>query len=182
MEAMTLVLDDREWTLAERDALPEDGCRHELIDGVLVVTPSPVPVHQAIVGGLYLVLRSACPPDLAVYLAPLDVLLDPQTAMQPDVLVVRREDVGEKGIVAAPVLVVEVLSPSTQLVDRNLKFQRFQRARVPSYWLMDPRRPALIAYDLVEGAYQLVAEVEGDHHWTASLPYPVTITPSALLT
>lgn len=181
MEAMTLVLDDREWTLAERDALPDDGCRYELIDGALVVTPSPVPVHQAMVGGLYLVLRGMCPPDLAVYLAPLDVFLDPKTAMQPDLLVVRRTDVGDKGIVAAPALAVEVLSPSTQMVDRNLKFQRFERAQVPSYWLLDPRIPELMAYELRDGAYVLAAQAEGDQSWTAALPFPVTISPRALL-
>lgn len=181
MEAMTLVLDDREWTLAERDALPDDGCRYELIDGALVVTPSPVPVHQAMVGGLYLVLRGVCPQDIAVYLAPLDVFLDPKTAMQPDLLVVRRTDVGDKGIVAAPVLAVEVLSPSTQMVDRNLKFQRFERAQVPSYWLLDPRVPALMVYELRGGAYELAAQVEGDQSWTAALPFPVTISPRALL-
>ena len=151
MEAMTLVLDDREWTIEERDALPDDGCRHELIDGVLVVTPGPNADHQRTSRGLFLALHAHCPDDLELFFAPFDVLLDARTAMQPDLLIARREDVAHKGVIAAPVLAVEVLSPSTQVVDRHLKLQRFERAAMPSSWLVDPTGPTLFAYELREG-------------------------------
>ena len=76
---------------------------------------------------------------------------------------------------------MEVFSPSTQVVDRNLKLQRFERAAMPSYWLVDPKGPTLFAYELREARDALVAEVTGDEEWTASLPFPVTIRPSTLL-
>lgn len=101
--------------------------------------------------------------------------------MQPDLLIARREDVAHKGVIAAPVLAVEVLSPSTQVVDRHLKLQRFERAAMPSSSLVDPTGPTLFAYELRKGRYALVAEVTGDEEWTASLPFPVTIRPSTLL-
>ena len=181
MEAMTLVLDDREWTLAERDALPDDGCRYELIDGALVVTPSPGADHQRAVRGLFLALDGACPPEFEIFFAPFDVLLDPKTAMQPDLLVARREDVGERGVTAAPVLAVEVLSPSTQVIDRNLKLQRFERAGMPNYWLVDPKRLVLSVYELADSRYQHIAEVAADETWTTERPFPVTIEPGTLL-
>jgi Uma2 family endonuclease len=76
---------------------------------------------------------------------------------------------------------VEVLSPSTQVVDRHLKLQRFERAAMPSSWLVDPTGPTLFAYELRKGRYALVGDVTGDEEWTASLPFPVTIRPSTLL-
>ena len=65
-----------------------------------------------IVGALHLTLTQACPDQLQVFLAPVDVLLADDTALQPDLLVVRRSDVGERDIPATPLLAVEVLSPS----------------------------------------------------------------------
>lgn len=181
MEAMTLVLDDREWTLAERDALPDDGNRYELIDGKLVVTPSPGADHQRASRGLFRVLDAACPDAFEIFYAPFDVLLDPKTAMQPDLLIARRGDVGERGVKAAPVLAVEILSPSTHMIDRNLKLQRFERAGMPSYWLVDPKRLVLSVYELEGSRYQHIAEVAHDETWSAEQPFPVTIAPGTLL-
>ena len=181
MEAMTLVIDDREWTLAERDALPDDGNRYELIDGALVVTPSPGADHQRAVRGLFRLLDEECPAEFELFFAPFDVLLDPRTAMQPDLLIARREDVGERGVTAAPVLAVEVLSPSTHVVDRNLKLQRFERAGMPNYWLVDPKRLVLSVYQLEGGRYQHVAEIPDDESWSTARPFPVTIEPGSLL-
>ena len=182
MEAMTYVLDDRTWTKAERDALPDDGFRYELIDGALVVTPAPVLRHQAIVVGLVVLLSSVRTPGTRVFTAPTDVELAEGTVLQPDVLVVRDEGVKAAHIQSPPLLAIEVLSPSTQVIDRNLKKQRFEVAKVPSYWLVEPDGPTLTAYELdADGHYQLVAEVTGDDEWTATAPFPVTIRPADLL-
>ena len=182
MEAMTYVLDDRTWTKAERDALPDDGFRYELIDGALIVTPSPKPFHQLSHSNLWFTLRSACPAHLRVLSAPSDVVLAADTVVQPDLLVLRRDQITREALEGTPLLFVEVLSPSTQVIDRNLKKQRFEVAKVPSYWLVDPEGPTLTAYELdADGHYQLVAEVTGDDEWTATAPFPVTIRPADLL-
>lgn len=185
MEAMTYVLDDRVWTREERDALPADGSRYELIDGALVVTPSPHWRHQDVVGELYVALRSACPADLLVYVAPMDVNLAVDSVLEPDLLVVRPEQRGRTHLEGAPLLAVEVLSPSTQVIDRNLKLRRYEAAGTPSYWLVDPgdddTQPGIAAYELdAEGRYRLVAEVSGDETWAATRPFAVTIRPAAL--
>ena len=182
MEAMTYVLDDREWTREERDALPDDGSRYELIDGALVVTPAPPVKHQRMAGGLYVALRAACPPDWEVFFAPFDVDLDVRTSMQPDLVVVRRSALGLRGIAEAPLLAIEILSPSTAMIDRNLKFTKLQQSGCPSYWLVDPEEPALTAFELVDGHYTEVAHVVGDQAWTATHPYPLTLIPTVLVT
>ena len=184
MEAMALVIDDRVWTREERDALPADGSRHELIDGALVVTPAPHWRHEWASTELYDVLRLACPDELKVFTAPLDVTLAVDTVVEPDLLVARRADFdpARYDLAVVPLLVVEVLSPSTRGVDQVLKLRRYEQAGTPSYWLVDPDTATLTAYELdSDGHYQLVAEVTGDQMWTASQPFPVTIRPADLL-
>ncbi len=181
MEAMTIVSDRRRWTRDERDALPEDGCRHELLDGALVMTPAPSGRHQWLSSSLLAGLISACPAGLKVLHAPTDVALDDGSVLQPDIVVVHREAVGARGVSGAPLLAVEITSPGTRLVDRNLKLPRFERAGCPSFWLVDPDEPSLTAYESVDGRYVEVAHVVGEEGWTAARPFPVTIVPARLL-
>jgi Uma2 family endonuclease len=113
-----------------------------------------------------------------VLAAPTDVVLAEDTGVQPGLLVARREDFTDQALPTPPLLAVEVLSPSTRLVDLNLKMARFERAGVASYWVVDPDVPRLVAWELREGRY---VEVAGDEAWTASTPYAVTVRPSQLL-
>ena len=120
MDSVTTLPRSRPLTRADLDTMPDDGHRYELIDGSLIVTPAPSPRHQGAVGELYLLLRLACPAHLQVFLAPLDVALADDTIMQPDLLVARRADVTERDLPTAPVLAVEVLSPSSRPIDLTL--------------------------------------------------------------
>lgn len=182
MVTMSMVLEDRVWTREERDGLPDYGFRYELLDGKLVVTPSPRVPHQAMVMGLVIALAHACPPELKVFTAPLDVTLAEDTVLEPDVLVVRRSQASGATLEGVPLLAVEVLSPSTALIDRNMKLPRFERAGCPSFWLLDPDVPSLTAWELAtSGRYVEVAHVEGGESWSAAQPFAVTIVPSALL-
>jgi Uma2 family endonuclease len=161
--------------------MPDDGYRYELIDGALIVTPAPTPRHQTAVLELAVLLRLACPKKLVVFVAPLDVALATDTVLEPDLLVARRIDVTEKNLPAAPVLAIEVLSPSTRRIDLTLKRDRFEAAGCPSYWVIDPVRPAIVAWELRDGRYLLVADVEGDDEFVTELPYPVRFRPSDLV-
>ena len=181
MVGMTAILRGRDWSRADRDALPDDGHRYELIDGALVVTPAPAPRHQIALLGLYRQLYAACPDHLRVLAAPVDVTLDERSVVQPDLLVARRDRFDRRGLQGPPELAIEVLSPSTQVVDRNLKLERYERAGTPAYWLADPDALTLTAYELLDGHLRQVAHVTGTDTWTATIPYAVPLTPATWL-
>ena len=182
MTAVTILTGPaRPFTRADLDAMPDDGYRYELLDGMLLVSAAPVPRHQVVSGNLYLLLRHGCPADLQVVYAPLDVVLADDTVLEPDLLVAPRDQFSAKDLPGAPLLAVEILSPSTGRVDRLLKRDRFQEAGCPSYWLVDPAQPSVIVLELEGGAYAERGRAAGDERLDVALPYPVTIVPSDLL-
>ncbi len=186
MTAMTEPIglaEGRPFTVHDLEAMPDDGRRYELIDGMLLVTPAPGWSHQERAGALYLALHTACPPQLRVLLAPFAVRTAPITEVQPDVLVARYADLTEACLPVAPVLAVEALSRSTVLGDRNTKKAHYERLGVASYWLLDPVQPGgLEVYELDErGQYSLIAAVRGDEVFDAHRPFPVQVCPARLL-
>ena len=133
---------DEVTTVEELLALPEDGCRHELLDGVHVVTPAPMPPHQTVQQefqfALYAALRGH--ERLAVLASPADIRFGPRTLVQPDLFVYRKEPghrVREWSEVGVPVLAIEFLSPTTAARDRGAKRRIYQRAGVAEYWIVD---------------------------------------------
>lgn len=185
MSAVTTLPTHRDVTIDDLAAMPDDGRRHELIDGTLLVSPSPRPVHQRVVGRLWRILDDACPAGLEAFVALLDVRLGDDTLVRPDLLVVRQAEVGETGVATPPVLAVEILSPSTRLVDLNLKKARYEIAGCPSYWGVDPGdsdEPAWItAWDLVDGSYVQAGHAAGDETVRLERPFAVEVTPNDLV-
>ena len=129
-------------TIEELLALPEDGQRHELLDGVHVVTPSPSPRHQVVLRELYEELARAVRDrsDVEPLWSPADIRLGPQTLVQPDLFLVRSrpgQALEQWQDVGTPLLVIEVLSPSTAARDRGAKRQVYLDAGVEEYWIVD---------------------------------------------
>ncbi len=130
---------------AEFRGLPETNEPTELINGELIVSPTPVNKHQAIVGEIHFFLKQVAKQNPAagqVIVAPMDVWLD-DNCVQPDVFWVSQPDslckLGDDGYwYGAPDLAVEVLSPSTAHKDRGVKFDLYQKYGVREYWLADP--------------------------------------------
>lgn len=181
---MVAVMQTREalpFTYADLEAMPDDGYRHEIIDGILFVSPAPRLGHQRAVGRLYRLLDDAKPEDLEVLVAPFDVVLANDTAIEPDVLVARKADLTDRNLPTAPVLAVEVLSFSTRNVDLLLKRERLQRAGCPHYWIVDPDEPSLLALELKDGVYRQAGFMIGDEEFRATLPYDVSVTPAKLI-
>jgi Uma2 family endonuclease len=186
MPASPVEIMDRRYTRADLEAMPDDGRRYELIDGVLIVSAAPGRLHQRAVFSLARVLCAACPPEFEVLIAPFAVGLADDTELQPDVVVGRLADLTDRGLPAPPVLAVEVLSHSTKLIDLNVKKERLRRARTPAYWVVDPAaRPAearLIAWQLAgDGEFRQVAEVTGEAEFAAQVPFPVRVSPAGLV-
>jgi len=164
----------RPFTVAELDRMPDDGRRYELLDGTLVVSPRPTTIHQFVAMRLLRALADACPESLCVVPEPA-VELGPQTEFDPDLVVVRMDQVGGAKFTEPPLLVVEIRSPSTALIDLNRKKAAYERFGVPSYWILnpDPPQPGLTVFELRDGGYALVAKASGpfaaDHPFTMSI-------------
>jgi len=132
------------WTYEDYAALPDDGNRYEIVNGVLIMTPAPSPEHQDIVGEIFSALRTHI--KLAglgrVFTGPIDVDLGPKNVYQPDLVVVLNthlDRVAEKKIIGAPDLVVEVASPSTAAYDRLTKYEKYAHAGIREYWMVKPK-------------------------------------------
>ncbi len=180
MGVMTLVHNTGPITREERDALPDDGRRHELIDGMLIVTPSPGFPHQTVVGRLHLALQPVCPPELRVILGPFDVTLAEDTVVVPDLVVAPLSAFTARDLPKSPLLAVEVLSPSTRRYDRTLKKARYAAAGCQSYLLFDPLEPSMTVFELRDGDYAEVAFASGDQACELVAPFPVTLVPAEL--
>jgi Uma2 family endonuclease len=139
------------WTYAEFARLPDDGNRYEVIAGELFVSPSPRPTHQRVVTRLAFVLSGHVQEHRlgSVLVGPIDVLFAEGDYLAPDVVFVRRERSGiesDRGLEAAPDLVIEVASPSTAGRDRILKRERYLHFGVPEYWVVDPEALEILVY------------------------------------
>ncbi|HMR48908.1 MAG TPA: Uma2 family endonuclease [Arachnia sp.] len=179
-EAPSFLPYGRELTRADLDSMPDDGHRYELIDGLLIVSPGPRYGHQDVLGELYVLIREAASAGLKVLFAPFDVVLAEDTVIQPDLLVAPREAFTEKDLPTAPLLAVEVLSPSTRGVDLLLKKDRLQRAGCAHYWVVDPNEPSIVAWSLVDGVYREVACASGAGVFEVVEPFPVCFSPASL--
>jgi Uma2 family endonuclease len=137
-------------TIEDFELFPEDGQRHELIDGEHVVTPAPTARHQRASGRLYLALQEAAGHGERgeVYFAPLDVVLSPTDVVQPDLLFVRRERIGiiDRRVEGPPDLVVEIISPSSRRTDELLKRRAYERYGVGELWVVDPELEVVRIY------------------------------------
>lgn len=181
MTSMTTSYEVEEWfTADDLDSMPDDGNRYELLDGEVLVTPSPRVVHQAVQLELALLLRQALPPGLRLLTAPMDVRFGPRRQLQPDLLVVPDEGLDAVRVESVPRLVVEVLSRGTRSRDLVSKRRAYEQEGVPSYWVVDPAVPSLLALELEDGRYTEAARVRGDQAWTAHRPFEVTVVPGLL--
>jgi Uma2 family endonuclease len=123
-------------------ALPDDGLRHELLDGVHTVTPAPQYPHQAVLSEWMRALLTvlAGRDTLQVLTSPADIVLGPRTLVQPDLFVIRRpagRRLKQWSEVGVPLVAIEFLSPGTAARDRGAKRRIYQRSGIAEYWIVD---------------------------------------------
>ncbi|MDT8369675.1 MAG: Uma2 family endonuclease [Longimicrobiales bacterium] len=143
------------WTYDEYARLPDDGNRYEVIDGEVLVTPSPSPTHQHILTNLLIALRIYVErEELGVVLPDVDLLFQEGHFLRPDLLFVPdagRGGITSRGVETTPGLVVEILSPSSGSIDRVKKPRRYRDFGVPEYWVLDPEERAAWVWRFAEG-------------------------------
>ena len=156
---------------------PEDGKRHELIDGVHYVAPSPRLRHQDLVGRLHVAIAAYLvehPMAGRVFLSPVDVVMSLHDIVVPDLIFVAGDQAAiltEKNIQGAPALVVEVMSKSTRKRDAQIKRRLFEQVGVREYWLVDPELDTVQVFrPTAEGRLARVEELTAEDGGTLTTP------------
>ena len=152
--------------------LPNDGKRYEILEGELAVTPAPTPKHQNASVNLTAILSQHIKANELgkLYHAPIDLILESTSVLQPDLLFVakaRHNIISGRGIEGAPDLVIEILSPTTTRNDRVNKAQIYARHKVPAYWIVDPEQETVEVYLLSMDGYRLAATLQGETPFSA---------------
>jgi Uma2 family endonuclease len=155
------------WTYDDYAALPDDGHRYEIVNGVLIMAPAPSPEHQSIAVRLshYLFAHVELAGLGRVFASPLDVDLGPKNMYQPDLVVILNahlDRVAEKKIIGAPDLVVEITSPSTAAYDRLTKYEKYAHAGIPEYWIVKPASHTVEVLVLEGGEYRSLGLFRGE--------------------
>jgi Uma2 family endonuclease len=143
-------------TASEFAMLPETLTPTQLIDGVVIVSPSPEYIHQVLSANIFRVIDQLVSNGKVLF-APLDLYLDDENVFQPDVLWMREGGkcrVEGKFLHGAPALVVEILSPATQQYDKNHKFRIYEQHGVEEYWIVDPKTSRVSVWQSVEGRFE----------------------------
>jgi Uma2 family endonuclease len=150
--------------------LPDDGHRHEAIEGELYVTPAPSSRHQRISRRLLYALEAILGAHGELFFAPIGVEFpDTQEGVQPDLVFVSRSRSGiivQEGIRGAPDLVVEILSPTTAHRDRGVKRKLYERQGVEQYWIVDLETQAIEVWNFGERP----SEAPALQRFTGNLP------------
>jgi Uma2 family endonuclease len=143
-------------TMADLEAMPDDGRRYELIGGAIVMTPAPGVEHQRVSRRLQRLLEDAWP-EMEIFNALIDLDLPGEQRVQPDLVAVERGRTGRR--LSLPVaLVVEIVSPGSTTNDRVTKRATYAAAGIPAYWIVDPVQGAVTCFVLSERDYLVVAE------------------------
>lgn len=158
-------------TLADLEAMPDDGRRYELIGGAIVMTPTPGPTHQLVSARLQRLLEAALPDGHVVFDAPIDLDLPGEQRVQPDLVVLPWSSVGDKRLSLPVLLVVEIVSGGSRTQDTVTKRAVYASAGIPAYWMVDLDNDEITGLRVDEtGTFQSYAEGSA-----AAFDWPVAV-------
>ncbi|MEY2878321.1 MAG: hypothetical protein RLZZ15_701 [Verrucomicrobiota bacterium] len=162
------------FTVADYRAMPEGPPYYQLIEGELIMAPSPGSFHQDVAGNLHLLLANYVRKHRLgkVCIAPLDVYLTADSVVQPDVFFLSRGNLSllqADGVHGAPDLVVEIISPSTATLDKKRKRALYARCGVQELWLVDPLLEQIHRYVFATDAAKPVRIVDSEETFESPL-------------
>jgi Uma2 family endonuclease len=186
-DAMATTPHDTRLTYEDFLRIPDDGLRHEIIDGEHYVTPSPNLRHQELVLRLAVSISNHVDDRLdrgRIFVAPFDVVFSFHDIVEPDLIFVAPDQLDiltAQNIKGTPAMVAEILSPSTRKRDRQIKRQLYDRTGVREYWLVDPEANSVTVHGrAVDGSFPVRARLSADGHdmlettllpgWSLALP------------
>lgn len=154
------------WTYDAYCLLPDTGWRYELIEGELLTAPAPHPRHQIASNVLGTALTNYVRRRKLgqILYAPIDVLLPAEnTSVQPDILFLAKDRlklISDRGIEGPPDLIIEILSPSNWIIDRQDKFVLFEKTGVQEYWIVDLKQQTIEVFNLTNAGYELLGRYQ----------------------
>jgi len=167
------------WTVEDLNDLPDDGFRHEILDGSLLLSPPPDNHHFDVADLVADLLKRQAPAGLRASAAGAGVRIrGGHTYFIPDVVVVRQSGIRRgSGLQPADVLlVVEVLSPSNARTDLVLKRHDYAAEGIPAYWIVDPEKHTLTVLEHDGGEhYAEVALISPGETFTTDRPFPISV-------
>ncbi len=155
----------KKWTYSDYVNLPDDHNRYEMLEGELLMTPSPVTIHQQVSRELGFHMISFVKKNNLgeVFIAPLDVKFSETNVTEPDLLFVPKENkeiIKEENIQGAPDLIVEILSPYSSEIDKGKKKDIYQKFGVKEYWIIEPTQQWIEIFILQDDKYKLHQQIE----------------------
>lgn len=151
------------------------GVRLELVDGEIEVAPSPMPDHSHVVFRLgQILLNHIDEHGLGKLYGDVDTIFGEHDVRRSDIIYFVKDRlhlVGAKAMQGPPDLCVEVISPTSGNIDRQVKFKLYESAGVANYWIIDPEPRTFEAYALIDSRYQRVATAGAEDHVSAP-PFP----------
>ena len=155
----TVIEEKKTYTYEDYLKTPDDK-RYELIEGDLIMTPSPKPYHQSISENIAFEIGKFVREKKSekVFHSPCDVYFDDAKVLQPDILFISKDRlgiIGEKNIQGAPDLVIEILSESTAYRNLVKKKKIYSKFGVKEYWVVDPEEKTIEMYTLKDMVFVL---------------------------
>ena len=161
-------------TIADLDAIPEDGNRYELIEGELFVSRAPSLKHQFIVSNLHLIFGEYLKQNrIGVVIPGPGVIFSELSGVIPDLAFISNEHLAEiatgERLEGAPELIIEVLSPGpeNERRDRQVKRQLYRKYGIKEYWIVDPKKTAVEIYR--SPGFKLAKRLSGKQELTSPL-------------
>ncbi|SNR91404.1 Endonuclease, Uma2 family (restriction endonuclease fold) [Streptosporangium subroseum] len=180
----TVLQGEPPFTVDDLLTFPDDGNRYELFNGSLLVSPSPIPLHQRAIARLLRILEDAAPPELEP-LPEVNLRVGPRDFFIPDLVVVSAETLDRTELMFAPddiLLAVEVVSPSTQMRDRHIKKVAYAAAGIPAYWRIElSEGPSLHVHELAGEEYKPAEKHEAGEIATLLVPFEASFDPAVLI-
>jgi Uma2 family endonuclease len=141
------------YTYQDYANLPDDRNLYEILKGELVMTPSPITIHQRMSSILFNMFFNFIEKQQIgeIFSAPFDVVLNATNVVQPDIIFISNDNkqiITEKNIQGAPDLIIEILSPSTAYYDLIDKKEIYETFGVKEYWIVDPKKQWIEIYIL----------------------------------
>jgi Uma2 family endonuclease len=154
---------------------PDDGKRHEIINGDHYVTPAPNTKHQSVALNLAVSIGGYLKtnPVGNVFIAPFDVVFSDLDVVEPDLLYISRDRLGvltKAHVRGAPDLAVEILSPGTRRTDEITKRKLYERFGVQEYWVVDPELDVVKIYLRDATGFNKAAELHAERDEALTTP------------